>query len=100
MELQGGADMKLHIGLFSLTITVFAAVLYIVCVAISLIAPSALIAFANQIAHTVDFGVIAKTPTLEGIVTGFISVVIVTAIVSAFFAWLWNVTYGKREVKK
>lgn len=89
---------RLNIKHFSVTITSFSAVLYVVCAFLVFVARDSFLSFLNIIAHGVDFTKIAKTPDLFNAITGFFVVIILVYILAAFFAVLWNYFYERMEV--
>ena len=83
-----------------LTLTAFVSVVYIVCAAITLVAPGFILALSNLWAHALNVEAIANnTPNAVELVAGFVASAIAAAVFSALFVVIWNF-FAEQEVKK
>ncbi len=81
---------KLKLKPFVLSITSFAAILYLICAILVLIAPQTTLKIFANLFHGVDLTKIAKIPAVSEAVIGLITVIIFAAISAAIFVWIWN----------
>ena len=82
---------------FVWTMTIFVALVYIVCALALALAPNATFAIFDQWFHGLDLQQIATTPTFGDTVPGFFTSLIATILGSSLFVGLWN-PFAKAEV--
>ena len=87
---RGVAKMKLDMKHFVLTVTLFIAIVYLICAIAIYLAPESTLRFFSYWMHGVDLMKIAKIPTIVDISTGLVTALIVSIVGSALFAGLWN----------
>ena len=77
-------------------VTTFVGIVYLVCVALIALVPTASLNVANLWVHGLDLTAIAKTPTWSETLLGFITIIIATVLASALFVKVWNL-FTRRE---
>ena len=82
---------KLKVRVVAGSLAVLAAILYVVCRLFYLVWPKQTLDFFNTWFHGVDFSVIAKNNlTVSSFILGLVGIVIVSWLVGALFAIIYN----------
>lgn len=71
-----------------LPVTLFIAIVYVICIGFYAILPEETIAFGSYLFHGVKME--ASKVTLTGFVIGLIEAVILSVVGSALFVWIYN----------
>jgi hypothetical protein len=76
-----------------------AAALNVVCTVAVMLWPDGMIAFANSWAHGVDLKIIKATAPISagGVIYGLMGLALVSFVVGAVFAWIYNALNAERR---
>lgn len=80
------------------TVVSFVALVYILCAAFIMLAPTASLRFFNLWFHGIDLTLVQEIPVLSDVLLGFMSAVVVAAVLTSLFVLLWNFFNSQKEV--